>query len=71
MKNLAAGDVSFFKGVFKAHIAFAGWMFEDKKQNIFCYKKRVSLHGLYKGSVVWQYFIKKKKTFAEIVFKSE
>ncbi len=71
IKNLAAQDVSFFKGVLKAHVAFIQWIFGDKKQNIFPVKKTVSLYGLYKGSVVWQYFIKKKRTFGEIVFKSE
>jgi len=71
MKNLTAGDVSFFKGVLKAHLAFIAWIFGDKNQNIFPLKKTGSLRGLYKGSVVWQYFIKKKRTFAEIVFKSE
>ncbi len=71
IKNLAAGDVSFFKGVFKAHLAFVAWIFGNKKPNIFPLKKTLDFHGLYKGCVVWQYFIKKKRTFAEIVFKSE
>lgn len=71
IQSLAAGDISFFKGVLKAHFAFVRWIFSNKKGNIFPLKKTANLNGLYKGSVVWQYFIKKKRTFAEIVFKSE
>jgi len=71
IKNLAAGEVSFSKGVLKAQAAFVAWIFREKKQNIFPLKKSARLRGLYKGSIVWQYFIKKKRTFAEIVFKSE
>jgi len=71
MKSLVAGDFSFFKGVFKAHVAFIARVLGNKKNNVFPVKNMVRLHGLYKGSIVWQYFIKKKKTFAEIVFESE
>jgi GT2 family glycosyltransferase len=71
VKNLVSGDVSFFKGVFKASVSFIGWILADKKQSISAVKTEARLQGIYPGSVAWQYFIKKKKTFAEIVFKSE
>jgi GT2 family glycosyltransferase len=71
LKSLASGDMLVCKGVFKAWVMFIGWIFSDKKQNIFPAERRGELSGVYKGSIVWQYFIKKKKTFAEIVFETE
>src|SRR5438094_881638 len=66
-KSLLTGHYSFSKGIFKAHWAFSKWIFSNKNQNLFPKNKTATLHGLYKGCVVWQYFIKKKKTFHEIV----
>jgi len=43
------------------------WLLFKRKQSIFPEKKKGKIGGVYAGSVVWQYFIKKKKTFSEIV----
>lgn len=68
LKSLADGDKPFAMGVWKAEVAFVRWLFSSKwkKQKRDAINSR--LQGLYRGSIVWQYFIKKKKTFAEIVF---
>jgi GT2 family glycosyltransferase len=71
LKNLASGNDAFVRGVFKAWLAFIKWMFVAKQVNIFPVERAGKLRGLYKGSVVWQHFIKSKKTFTEIVYKSE
>jgi GT2 family glycosyltransferase len=70
-KALIDGDSAFFRGVFFGHMAFIRWIFSSKKQNIFPEKKGGKLHGVYKGSIVWQYFIRHKKTFGEIVSPGE
>ena len=66
-KGLVMGDQSFFVGVVKAHLYFVRWLFGAKTNNLCPAVKTGTFNGYYKGSVVWQYFIKKKKTFAEIV----
>jgi GT2 family glycosyltransferase len=71
IKSLIAGDAVFFKGVLKALSAFFLWTFSNKKKNNFLLGESRDLQGLYKGSIVWQYFIKKKNTFTKIVTKSE
>ena len=71
LKNLAAGNDAFVKGVFKAWLAFIKWIFSSKEENVFAKERAGVLRGLYKGSVVWQYFIKQKKTFIEIVNKTQ
>ena len=66
-QNLLRGDAGYFKAIFKAHIHFFKWMLFEKKQSVFPQKTDGKVKGCYRGSVVWQYFIQKKKTFSEIV----
>ncbi|MGB4845750.1 MAG: glycosyltransferase family 2 protein [Ferruginibacter sp.] len=65
-RGLLSGDSGYFIAICKAHIHFAGWLFSNKKQSVFPVKKGGELSGWYNGSVVWAYFIRKKKTFSEI-----
>jgi GT2 family glycosyltransferase len=67
-KALILGDRQFFLGVIKAHFAFYKWILSSKKSNNFSKSKKTNLSGYYKGSVVWHHFIKKKKTFKEIIY---
>jgi GT2 family glycosyltransferase len=59
---LTKGDWVFFKAVVKAHLAAMAWLF--KKKNTITLPRKLPAAGYYKGSIVWQYFIKKIKTFA-------
>ena len=70
-KSLFLGDLSFCMGVCKAHISFWAWVWSRKERNLFPASKGMKLQGIYKGSIVWHYFIKRKKTFAQIVLKSK
>jgi GT2 family glycosyltransferase len=64
---LIKGDIITFKAIQKAHFYFLNWVFLRKKQNDLPKKYLATLHGTYNGSIVWQYFIKKRKTFSEIL----
>ena len=66
-KGLLSGDSGYFGTILKAHIHFLKWILFDKKQSVFPVKKEGGLGGWFNGSVVWQYFIKKKQTFLQIV----
>jgi GT2 family glycosyltransferase len=66
-QNLFKGDTGYFMAVVKAHLHFFKWITFNKRQSIFPVKKGIKPAGLYNGSVVWQYFIKNKKSFSEIV----
>lgn len=66
-RGLLSGDRGYFIAICKAHYHFFGWLFFYKKQSVFPNKKHGKLYGYYKGSVVWAYFIKQKKTFSEII----
>jgi GT2 family glycosyltransferase len=66
-QHVFKGDSGYFMAILKAHLHFFKWMIIDKKRSVFPVKKTGKPAGWYNGSVVWQYFIKKKKTFSEIV----
>jgi GT2 family glycosyltransferase len=67
IRALSLGDVGFFSAICKAHIHFWVWVFFHQKQSLFPAEKKLIRSGVYKGSIVWDYFIRKKKTFTEIV----
>ena len=66
LKELFAGNGKAFIAVFKAHLHYLRWLFFKKNKKL-PISKNVKLHGIYKGLLIWQYFVKKKKTFSEIV----
>ncbi len=66
-KAYLGGDKDFFIAVLKGHLAFGGWMLSKKSENIFPSSRAGKVNGMFNGSVVWQYFVRKKKTFREII----
>lgn len=63
-KDLFTGNTTTYKAIFFAHLHTVQWWFTGKKN------KQIKiaftqLSGVYKGSVVWQYFIKKKTKFSD------
>ena len=66
-KALLGGDGGYFIAVIKAHVHFFKWLFFHRKASLFVKGKKELTTGIYNGSIVWSYFIKKKKTFLEIV----
>lgn len=63
-KELFSGNAGYWKAVMKAHFAFLEWLFKPKQTTVSTYPM---LKTVYKGSAVWQYFIRKKQIFSEIV----
>ncbi|MBD0376993.1 MAG: glycosyltransferase family 2 protein [Flavisolibacter sp.] len=69
LKGLFSGDAGYFGAIIRSHFSFYNWVLFTPKQ-LNAVKRGISkLNGVYSGSVVWQYFIKKKKTFTEIVLQ--
>lgn len=66
-RGLLSGDGGYFFAICRAHFHFVGWLLSGKKQSLFPKKKSGKLYGMHNGSVVWAYFIRKKKTFSEII----
>jgi GT2 family glycosyltransferase len=66
-KSLFNGEAIYFWAILEAHLAFFKWLMISRKKSLFPPKKGGPLSGWYTGSVVWQYFVRGKKTFTEIV----
>lgn len=66
-RGLLSGDGGYFLAIVKAHLHFTGWLCFRKSRSVFPVKKDGKLNGWYNGIVVWDYFVKKKKTFSEII----
>ena len=66
-RGLVGGESGYYFAICKAHFHFVGWLLFKKKQSVFPVKTTRKLHGWYNGSVVWAYFIQRKKTFSEII----
>ena len=67
LKSLLQGDGGYFVAIFKAHLHFIGWILFSRKKSLFVKNTNATLTGWYKGCIVWDYFVSKKKTFLEIV----
>jgi len=68
-KSLLSGYSESFVAVFKAHIAVLKWCVSGKATS----GRKIhlkKLDGVYRGSIIWQHFVKKKKRFSEIVKKN-
>jgi GT2 family glycosyltransferase len=63
-KELLTGYPLYFKGVLHAHAGFLYWLFSSAHRFRGAHQAK---HGWYKGSIVWDYFIQKKRFFSQIV----
>lgn len=64
---LLKGDFKTFSAIQSAHFNFIKWVFTGKEEDKLSKIKMKNLDGVYNGSIVWQYFINKKKIFSEII----
>ena len=66
-KSLFKKDFKTFFAVIKAQGSVIKWIFMHKKQQKLPLKKITEINGVYNGSLILQYFGKKKKHFSEII----
>lgn len=67
LKALLGGDTGYFFAVAAAHRHFIKWFLFDKRKSLFVRTENKKISGRYRGSILWQYYFKKKRTFWEIV----
>lgn len=66
-RSLIDGNFSTFISITSAHLHYLEWLFIGKRGKKFSKLKMKNIIPVYDGSIVWQYFIKQKKTFSEII----
>ncbi|MEO8862405.1 MAG: glycosyltransferase family 2 protein [Ginsengibacter sp.] len=70
-KFLFAGSWGTYLSIASAHFHFAGWLLFGKRGKKLPALKMQNIVPVYDGSIVWQYFIKKKRFFSEIIFNKK
>ncbi len=68
-KGLLGGDKAFFIAISQAHISLLKWCFTKAYHRQYARKPLKNLEGVYRGSVVWEYFISRHTRFQEILRK--
>ena len=66
-RGLFAGDGGYFIAIAKAHMHFAKWILFEKKKPQVLKSTQVQLQGTYAGSILWQFYVRSKKSFSEFV----
>jgi GT2 family glycosyltransferase len=66
-RDLISGNFSTFISIASAHMHYIEWLFVGKREKKLPKINTKVLSVVYHGSIVWQFFIKKKKTFSEII----
>lgn len=66
-RSLIDGNFSTFISIASAHMHYAEWVLTGKRGKKFSKIKMKNILPVYDGSIVWQYYIKQKKTFSEII----
>ncbi len=70
-KGLVSGNGGYFMAVVRAHVAFIKWRLFHQSKSIFPASRKGQLAGVVQKNIVWQFYIKKKKTFSQIVGKTK
>jgi hypothetical protein len=71
-KGVLQGDFSFFYAIVKAHMSVMSiWTKQllkgEKKRDLMPKKPMSALTGVFSGSIIWRYFVKKQTKFSEII----
>jgi GT2 family glycosyltransferase len=66
-RGLFSGNIGYFMAIVKAHFYFGIWFLFYQKKSLFVKPNNSIPKGLYAKSILWDYFVKKKTTFSEII----
>lgn len=66
-KGLLTGDAAFFSAIFRAHLSVTKKALAGQIKTSYNRQRLAGLEGVYPGSLVWKYFVLKRKTFGEIM----
>lgn len=72
VKALLGGDGGYFIAVLKAHFAFIYWIFAGRDSQLPAKTQRLTnLNGVFRGNIVWDFFINNRRTFNSLFEKKE
>lgn len=65
-KELVAGNLAGVGAIMKAHVFFVDWLLFRRGLSVFPKDRKAPLKGWYKGLLIWDYFIRRKKMFSDL-----
>ncbi|HKZ65853.1 MAG TPA: hypothetical protein VJ111_05835 [Chitinophagaceae bacterium] len=69
-RGLVTGEGGYFIAILKAQFSFANWLLFHQKNSQLPASGKGHLYGYLQKSIIWEFFIKKKKSFSEIAGKT-
>jgi GT2 family glycosyltransferase len=66
-RELGGGNVAYWKAIMQAHGQVWCWLFSRSKRGLWPTRRMLPEDGIYRGSIVWEYFIRKQRTFNKII----
>jgi len=66
-RELLGGNTAYWKAIMQAHGQVWCWLFSRSKPGIWPSRRVLPGAGVYRGSIVWEYFIRKRYTFDKII----
>lgn len=66
-KAMLSGDGGYFVAIFRAHLQFVWWLVAGRKASVYPAKRASVKLGVFSGSVVWAYFIRRQHEFSKIM----
>jgi GT2 family glycosyltransferase len=66
-KELLSGRGGYFLAVVRANIGFLKWWLFHRKKTFIPPGRKKDLPGMLQKNIAWEYFVKKKKTFRELI----
>jgi GT2 family glycosyltransferase len=67
LNNLFSGNLSAFIAILKAQLSFYEWLLFEKGKKWMPKSRNIEVYGKYRGLLLWQYYINRKRTFSKIV----
>ncbi len=66
-RGLLTGEGGYFMAIIKAQFSFVSWLLFHQKNSQQAASRKGQLYGYLQKSIIWVFFIKRKKSFSEIV----
>ena len=66
-RELAGGNAAYWKAILQAHAQVWGWLFSRSKRGAWPRRRMMPANGMYRGSIVWKYFVQGIRTFDKII----
>ena len=66
-RELGKGNPAYWRAIVQAHGQVWAWLLSRGKPGVWPVRRCLPKDGIWRGSIVWEYFVRKRRTFEEII----